>query len=219
MNKLSKRLKKIYDIVTGKVVADVGCDHGKLADALLSTKKCDFVYVSDISKASLEKAEKLLENYPNWKSFHCDGLIDYTEAKLDEVVISGMGGDEIMQIIANSPIKVDSYILSPQKNEILVKKTMLLLGYDIVYDIICKDRGKFYHIFKCKYIGKVKNLSEFDLNFGKANFIENNKDFDEFLDVQREKITNFILQVDEEKKSQMFGYLRLISLAKKRKGK
>ena len=63
MNKMSKRLIKISELVSGKIVADVGCDHGKLAKSLLDNKKVDFIYVSDISAESLKKAEVLLANY------------------------------------------------------------------------------------------------------------------------------------------------------------
>ena len=49
MNKMSKRLNHIFDLVSGGVVADVGCDHGKLARRLLDEKKVDFIYVSDNS--------------------------------------------------------------------------------------------------------------------------------------------------------------------------
>ena len=122
MSKLSKRLEKIYNLVSGNIVADVGCDHGKLSHKLLSTDRCNFVYVSDISKPSLEKAEKLLSKYNCFEAIHCDGLRGYVDKAVDECVISGMGGEEIIQIIDSSPIDIPSYILSPQKNETKVKE-------------------------------------------------------------------------------------------------
>ena len=63
MNKLTKRLQVIFDLVSSRVIADVGCDHGKLTKALFDENKIDFAYVSDISKLSLEKAIKLLKDY------------------------------------------------------------------------------------------------------------------------------------------------------------
>ncbi len=218
MSKLPKRLEKIYNLVSGNIVADVGCDHGKLSHKLLSTDKCKFVYVSDISKPSLEKAEKLLSKYDNFESIHCDGLKGYTDKFVDECVISGMGGEEIIQIIESSPITVPSYILSPQKNETKVKEYMMSLGYGIVYDEIVADKNKYYHIFKCEK-GKESNIvDELDLIFGRDSFRESNEDLKFFIDYEINKSKNILCRVDEKKKEEIEKYIETLELAKKRKG-
>lgn len=218
MSKLSKRLEKIYNLVSGNIVADVGCDHGKLSHKLLTTDKCKFVYVSDISKPSLEKAEKLLSRYKNFESIHCDGLKGYTEKNVDECVISGMGGEEIIQIIESSPITIPSYILSPQKNEIKVKEYMMSLGYGIVYDEIVADKNKYYHIFKCER-GKESNIvDDLDLIFGRDSFMESNTDLELFIDYEINKNRNILGQVDEKKREEIEKYIATLELAKKRKG-
>ena len=109
MSKLTKRLQTIADIVSGNVVCDVGCDHGLLSEYLLANQIIDYVYISDISKSSLNKAEKLLSTkYPNqYKSICTDGLKGYKGIdNIDECIISGMGGVEIINIIKNSPIDI-----------------------------------------------------------------------------------------------------------------
>ena len=219
MNNLSKRLLVIAQLVHSNNVADVGCDHGKLAKYLLDNNLVDFVYVSDISQASLNKAIKLLNGYEDkYKSICCDGLVGYANCKINECVISGMGGDEIMKIIANSPIDIDSYILSPQHNEILVKRYMLEHGYNILNDIIIKDKHKFYNIVKYKKIKDVKfyTNSEFDLYFGKDNF-KGNADFTEYLEYSKNKIENILKNIkDTNIKRNLEKELELINLAKGR---
>lgn len=214
MNKMSKRLIKISELVSGKIVADVGCDHGKLAQYLLDNKKVDFIYVSDISAESLKKAEVLLANYNNVKSICCDGLSGYTE-NLDECVISGMGGEEIIKIISNSPIIVNAFILSGQHSIPKLKKFLLDNNYDISYDIIIEDKSKFYNILKCVKKSVVDMPDEFNLYFGKDNFI-NNPDFDKYLIYEYNK-TCEILKNNKDLKDKQ-DYLNLIKKAIKLKG-
>ena len=53
MSKLPFRLQKIAELVTGKRVCDVGCDHGKLADYLLSSSKVENVYFGYTSNLNI----------------------------------------------------------------------------------------------------------------------------------------------------------------------
>lgn len=219
MNNLSNRLKTISSLVDAQVIADVGCDHGKMADYLLSRGLIQFAYVSDISEASLSKAKTLLSKYGNkYKSICCDGLLGYRGYNVDECIISGMGGDEIIKIISASPIDIPVYILSPQHNEIAVKKYMLDNNYQIVYDIIIKDRHKYYNVVKYeKLVGKKSiKIDDFDLYFGKDNFT-NNIDFTNYLDYEINKTQNILMQIKDESKSGEFKkYLKLLKLAKGR---
>jgi len=186
MNKLTKRLRTIAHVVTGKVICDVGCDHGKLTEYLLSSNKVNFAYVSDISQESLDKAINLLSsrNLP-YKAICTDGLIGYAGIEnIDECIISGMGGHEIINIIKSSPIDINSFVLSPQHNIIDVKEFMLTKNYDITFDIIIKDKHKFYNIFKCQKISNKINYSKYDLMFGKDNFTNRNSDIKEYIEYE-----------------------------------
>ena len=217
MSNLSKRLDVIKGLVDEKIVCDVGCDHGKLAYSLLTEKIVDFVFVSDISKPSLNKAEKLLHDIHGYKSIHCDGLQGYTGCNIDECIIAGMGGDEIINIIKNSPIQINKFILSPQHNNIAVKKFMIVNGYEITFDIIVKDKGKFYNIIKFEK-GEQGNLSEFDLYFGKNNFNSTLSDIDEFVEYEYNKISSIVAN-NNIKNDDLINYYNILKEYKKRKFK
>ena len=190
MSKLPFRLQKIAELVTGKRVCDIGCDHGKLAEYLLSSGKVESVIVSDISRPSLQKAIDLLsaKDY-NFEYICCDGLEGYSGKSVDQGIIAGMGGDEIIKIISNSPIEINSYILSPQHNNIDVKKFLLSHGYNIDYDVIIRDKSKFYNIIRCYKSNKVREYSDLQLVIGEANYIDPDSCSDEF-------VKNEILKVD-----------------------
>lgn len=189
MSKLTKRLSTVAGLVTGEVVCDVGCDHGKLGKYLLDSGKVKFVYVSDISALSLKKAVDLLQEYPDkFKAICCDGLTGYSGLNVDECIISGMGGYEIMKIIDNSPIDIGTYILSPQHNEIELKQFLLAHGYNIIYDIIISDKGKFYNVLKAKRCHEKQNLTQFDLMFGKTNFKSPDSDIKAYIEYNLQKL-------------------------------
>ena len=100
MNKLGKRLEVIASLVNCKRIADVGCDHGKLAYYLLDNGIVDYAVVSDISKPSLNKAVDILSKTKyNFDYICCDGLTGYKGYNIDQCIIAGMGGDEIIKII------------------------------------------------------------------------------------------------------------------------
>lgn len=217
MSKLSKRLQTIANLVDGDIVSDIGCDHGKLAEYLLKNKIVKKMIVSDISAPSLQKAIDLLcvGNYV-FEAICCDGLKGYNNKQIDQCIISGMGGDEIMQIISNSPIQIRSFILSPQHNNIEVKKFMLNVGYNIDYDIIVKDKGKFYNIFRCNKGDHVSTFNDFDLLFGKDNFISQDSDINEFVDYETRKLEKLFSSQDI-KNEQLQQYFQLLKEYSKRK--
>lgn len=214
-NKLPKRLEIIAKLVDGGVIADVGCDHGKLTNALIRQNKCDSAIVSDISASSLNKAINLLKDFKNVESICCDGLSGYKNKHVDQCIISGMGGEEIISIISNSPIEISSYILSPQKNEAKVKKFMLDLGYGLTYDRIICDKGKFYHILKCEKNSAYRPLDSVEFEFGKDSF--GTEDFDKFVRYETDKMLGLVDLVDDIKKAEINDYLELLKSATERK--
>lgn len=218
MNKLTKRLDTIAKIVSGETVCDVGCDHGKLADYLLENNIVKYIYVSDISMPSLKKAIDLLTpKYDNFQAICTNGLKDYkSDMHIDECIISGMGGYEIVEIIKNSPIQIDSYILSPQQNIIETKKFMLDIGYNIVFDIIIKDKDKFYTIFKCQKTNRKVHFSDYELMFGRDNFSPINHDFVDYVNYESHKTKKIIDRIeDESKKKEFVEKLKFFDQAKK----
>ena len=61
---MTKRINKLVDsLVSCKVFADIGCDHGYVSKEMLKQGKCERVVISDISEKCLKKAEDLLIDY------------------------------------------------------------------------------------------------------------------------------------------------------------
>lgn len=217
MNKLGKRLEVVASLVNYNRIADVGCDHGKLAYYLLDKGIADYAVVSDISKPSLDKAIDILSKTKyNFDYICCDGLTGYNGYNIDQCIIAGMGGDEIMKIISNCPINIKSFILSPQRNNVAVKKFMLNNGYSIDYDIIIKEKNKFYNIFRCNKSSNVTIPTEEELIIGKDNYNNDISAASEFVEHEIKKVTN-IIDNNKLDSSNLHNYLNILKELKKRK--
>lgn len=130
------------------LAADIGCDHGILGLHLLHSGRCDKVIFSDISQASLNKARKLI-------AFHrldhraaflvADGAEALPEG-LEAVVISGLGGETIADIVARGQNRLEGalLILSPQTEIPQLRKALVEMGFCLERELIIQSRGRFY---------------------------------------------------------------------------
>lgn len=206
--KLSKRLQLIADLVPqNSIIADIGCDHGKLLYYVLENFNAPFVFGSDISAKSVEKTQKLLsKKYENFKTIVSDGLSNYTKNELNLInciVIAGMGGLEIVKILTN--LKSDSLpnlknlILQPQNNVKLVREWLHNNGYYIEFDKIILEKNIYYNVIKAKIGNEKQNLSQDDLEFGITNLKEYNADFESYLNYEINKLKNVVINTNSNK--------------------
>lgn len=147
--------------------ADVGCDHGYCARHVLKSGKCGDVLITDISAKCLAKAEKLLQEYiaaGKCRAVCCDGLAGVPE-NCGQVLIAGMGGEEIIKILSEGFIP-EKFILQPMKNADKLRKFLIDRGCKITYDGIFRDE-KFYFVIKGERSGGNAGYSPAELAFGK----------------------------------------------------
>lgn len=154
MNKLSDRLQMIADnIKPGETMADIGTDHGFLPLYLIEQGISSFAIMTDISRPSLQKAvrgaEILRESVPDVDE-RCDfragdGLKILQAQEVDNVVIAGMGGLLMMDILGDDICKTLSFrrlILQPRNNSGDLRKWLASNGFDIVREQLVRE-GKF----------------------------------------------------------------------------
>lgn len=217
---LSPRLKKIKYLISERRIADIGCDHGKLVYDLFLNNMIDYALVSDISEPSLNKAVKLLsdKNY-SFNYAIADGMAGVKDDyNIGQAVISGMGGLEIIKIISQNKSKVTKFVLQPQNNELKLKRHLLKNGYQILHDTIVRERHMYYNVLVAEKNNKHQKLSEFDLRFGKDNFVEN-LDFLDYLNYQNTKYSAMLKTMPLLKKFKVKKELNYVKKAYKKWGK
>ena len=152
---LSKRLQHVADMVSsGGVVADIGCDHGFTSIYLVKHQKVKSAIAMDINKGPLERAKE----HVNLSGFEgqidirlSDGLEKLSIGEADTILISGMGGALIKNILfRHKEIVIHSkeLVLSPQSEIFLVRKALHELGFQIQKEEMVFEQGKFYVIMR-----------------------------------------------------------------------
>ena len=140
------RFEKIISAL-GKVdiVAEVGCDHAKLTELAFVRGLCSRAVVSDISGKCLEKARKTLRRYGDLVTYTvCDGIPEQAY-KADCIMICGMGGHLIRDILSRYNGDSD-LLLSPQSHSEVVRRELASKGYRIIKDECFEADGKFYDL-------------------------------------------------------------------------
>lgn len=147
--------------------ADVGCDHGYCTLYMLKNGLCESAVISDVSAKCLQKAEKLLKSYISSgkvTAVCADGL-GGIKSDTDEVLIAGMGGDEIVEILKNAFIPAN-FVLQPMKNPRAVREFLLSSGALITADEVFESGGKFYTVIKGKNSGNSNIYTDVQLEYG-----------------------------------------------------
>ncbi len=192
--KINSRLKTIGDLVNANSFClDVGCDHALLDIYLVKKNKGIKAIASDVKEGPLEQAKNNIKREHLEKEIEVrlgDGLSTYSE-EVDTVIISGMGGRNIIGICKNNYKifkKVDTYIISPNNYQEDVKRFFCKNGFYIENEELVKENF-IYQIIVFKK-GK-KKYSRKDYFFGPVLLTKKGKLFKEYY--QREMKSREIL--------------------------
>ena len=136
-------------LAPAKTFADVGCDHGYCSEYMLKNGLCEKAILSDISKGSLQKAETLLAPFVRQGkavSVLGDGFFGVPK-DIDEVLIAGMGGSEIISILSDKKygFMPKRFVFQPMHDSEKLRKYILENGGYIERDYTFED-GKFYDV-------------------------------------------------------------------------
>jgi len=188
---MTERLKIIFDnIPKCSVFADVGCDHGYIAKAMLVSGKAEKVIASDISAKCLEKAEEILAN--EIKEGRAVSVVSNGFEKIpvcDVALIAGMGGEEITTIINNAKSLPSTLVIQPMKNCDKARLCAVKAGYSVQKDFVFKSANKFYDLIVL--VKGEDKLSQEEIEFGRTNLIEPNSAFIERLELEIEKLEKY----------------------------
>lgn len=141
---------------SGRVAADIGCDHAQLA-CWLARNVSSSVIASDVRDGPLEAARRTVSEsgVSNVTIVKSDGLdkIDYA----DDVIICGMGGELIARIISGCRFLTEDtrFILQPMTKANYLRCWLCENGYEIIEEKAVPDGGFFYTIMLVKYTGVV----------------------------------------------------------------
>ncbi len=169
----SERLLRILSVCRkAGIIADIGCDHGLLCAELVRSKKAEKAIATDISSASLAKAEKLSKELGLEGKIECrlgDGLSVLQPGEAEGIVIAGIGGPLLMRILEQGwkvARSAQYLVLCPQNYPESLRQYINEAGFLIEYEEISQEKGKYYPIMRvCP--GREKSYSPMELLVGR----------------------------------------------------
>lgn len=207
---ISERLKAVAGMVTrGKKVADIGTDHGYVPIYLVENSVCSKVYAMDINEGPLKIADKNIAMHglsDKIETIQSNGMDKLKDNMVDGAIISGMGGDLIVDILSRGKnIKgINELVLSPHRRVDLVRKYLLENNWEIIQEKMLVDSGKYYTIIKAQKSDKnIHMYSNVELKYGKILLDNKNLVLKGYLEKEYSKFINIFEKMKSNKSDNM----------------
>lgn len=164
-------------------IADIGTDHAYLPIWLMLNDRIDHAIACDLRHGPLLNAENNIKKYNLESKIETrlsDGLENVSKDEVDTVIIAGMGGEIITQIIKSAKWLKDynkSIILQPMSNDESLRIFLKNEGFEIIEEIAVLSHNKIYSVMNIRFSNNkfiTDNLYEF---IGKINPIASNDSF------------------------------------------
>ena len=183
MQELTVRLEMVFeqvkkarkDAVSGRVI-DVGSDHGYLAVRCLEEGLAGSAVCTEIHKGPAQRSQDALveAGFGDISGVYItDGLKGVPLIAGDTVVIAGMGGLNVVDIITRA-LKDNGYhvfenvtfVLQPQKSNDIVRKYLSKAGFVFVDEAVCYDRDIFYNCMRVVFKGISTTITDEEACYG-----------------------------------------------------
>lgn len=219
--RLSPRLQKIADgIENCDVLADVGTDHAYLPIYLVRKGVAKKAIASDINKGPIEIAEDRVKAYKLESKIETrlgGGLTVLKENEADVIVIAGMGGMLISEIIdASLPVAKSArmLVLQPMLDSGKLRAYLLDNGFEIVDEELVKEEQKFYEIIWTRKTDNPKEKKRI-MEIGPKLIEKKHPLLAEFIDKKVSELQNVVERLKEAdtegSKRRLEEYIELLS--------
>jgi Predicted SAM-dependent methyltransferase len=155
---LDDRLSTVAALIRrGSLVADVGCDHAYLSIWLVKNNIARHVIASDINDGPLYRAQKNIaaEGVADQITLRrCNGLSGIEQFNPDDIVIAGMGGEQIMSVVEEAHFLRKAgkrLILQPMTRPERLRRALCQMGYFIFDDVLTSSEGIIYQVICAEY--------------------------------------------------------------------
>lgn len=192
--KLSPRLMAIMSFCSDSdCYADIGTDHAFIPIYLAQKYKNSKIYATDLREGPIEIARANAESYgvSERVEFFCANGLDFPNADLAKtIIIAGMGGETIINILDNAKWcrEVPEIIIQPQSKIQELLNYMIENSFSVLDAKLAAEKERIYLIIK---FGGGEQSREFN---NVEEILRNNSDplLDKWLCMQRKKAEKII---------------------------
>lgn len=204
MLQLTKRLAAVANFIPKDArVADIGTDHAYIPIYLVKNNITNFCIATDINKGPILKANRNILKY-RIDTQHiilkqAKGLQGIREYKLDTIIIAGMGGYLIIDILKNDldVVKgIKKLILQPQQDIPEVRKFLHMIGFKIDDEVFLEEEGKYYTIISASP-GSEFYDQDYEYVYGKILIQKRDNDFIKWIYEKYDKLMSIKRQLSD----------------------
>lgn len=170
---LPSRLLCIADMVPkGSFTADIGTDHALLPIYLIKKGITNRCIAADIVDGPLESARKNIKNAEldtQISTIKSNGLEKVFTFTPETVVIAGMGGETIRNIISEceySKSGAPLFLLQPMTHCEVLREYLFKNGFSITCEKVVREQNRYYVIIETRFTEKQVHY----FNFNEADF-------------------------------------------------
>ena len=175
------RLSLCADFVReGSRLADIGTDHGYLPISLCQSGKIPSALACDINPLPLRSAQENIARFGLSKKIQTrlsDGLKEVSSDEADDIVIAGMGGELIRDILIAAPWVKDGkkhLVLQPMTHHDDLIRWLYENGFAIERQAAVLDDGKYYTVLATRFAGSIITCDPTAAVIGKLDLQEEN---------------------------------------------
>ncbi len=170
---ITPRLQSIIDMVTSDSIADIGTDHAYIPIRLAKDKKIKKAIACDKNKGPIDIANDNIKKYGLSNIIitrQGDGLEPILKNEVSEIIIAGMGGNLIGNIIEADLEKAQNakLILQPMNAQAELRKRLHELGFTIIKEELSCEGFKVYNLMYVIFKRDINIYKEIDYHFPKS---------------------------------------------------
>ena len=150
---ITPRLREIINLIKSDSIADIGTDHAYIPIELARKGLIKKAVATDKNKGPIEIAESNVYKYHLENIIELrigSGLAPVKKGETKEIIIAGMGGKLIADIIENDIEKAEAaeLILQPMNGQYELRKKLFELGFSIEKETLAAEGFKVYNIIR-----------------------------------------------------------------------
>lgn len=168
MIRLDERLATVASMVRrGSRVADIGTDHAYLPTYLVESGICPGGIAADIRQGPLDAACRTVTEAGLTDAIAVrlgDGLAPIEFGEADDIVIAGMGGETIAEILSAAAWVRDSrlqFVLQPMTRAEELRRWLLTNGFTITAERLVRDGHHLYPVMTAAFTGAPPEVDEY----------------------------------------------------------
>lgn len=217
--KLDDRLSAVASLVrNGKRVADIGTDHGYLVAYLVENGMCPSGIAADLRKGPLDNARQTVIEQGLSEKIELilsDGLTNIPSDACDDIVIAGMGGNLIAEILENAPWVKDekiNIVAQPMTHAEVLRQWFVDNDFTITKEKTATDGKRYYCIISANYTstktehkhsyiytGEIKAETDTDIKYLRKILTALTKKYDALMSANKEDTDNLKEVIDDIK--------------------